>query len=503
MLYELYEKICSGQNVRANLIELKMQLKSEKNRAEFQKICSANYDFLMKLLVHEDPKVRKNAATVLGLLQAEDAVDVLMDAYLEEEKLFIRADYISALANLPCDQYLDEFRKRLAELTAYHAPGNEKKHVEAEIHALQDLLIRREGIKKHTFTGWQIPNEVILTTLPAFRDILAEAVISRKKILKSGVKTIVNDLHDLLDIRCWNEMLFPVRGAKMPPNGDEIAKSLMAFNLISFLKENHGAEAETPFYFRMQITGPMPMQEKTSLIKKAAASIERESAQKLINRVSGYEFEIRLIPDSTGMLAPYLKLYTIPDTRFRYRKEHIAASMKPYLAAGILSLAKPWMRDYAQVLDPFCGVGTLLIERRFAAPVRNSYGIDTFGEAIDKARINAGIAGLQINYINRNYFDFVHDYLFDEIITDMPTGIRDKKELDTLYRRFFEKTEEILNDHGRLFIFSRELGLVKKHLRLHPDFTLLKEYCISEKSGAWFFILEWSKEVFRQKMSAK
>ena len=80
------------------------------------------------------------------------------------------------------------------------------------------------------------------------------------------------------------------------------------------------------------------------------------------------------------------------------------------------------------------------MERRFAVPARNAYGIDTFGEAIEKARVNSKIAGMQTNYINRDYFDFVHDYKFDEIVTDLPAGKLSKPELDDLYRRFFEKS---------------------------------------------------------------
>ena len=81
-------------------------------------------------------------------------------------------------------------------------------------------------------------------------------------------------------------------------------------------------------------------------------------------------------------------------------------------------------------------------------PARNAYGIDSFGEAVEKARVNSKIAGMQINYINRDYFDFVHDYKFDEIVTDLPAGNLTKPELDVLYRRFFEKSDEVLTEDG-------------------------------------------------------
>ena len=163
--------------------------------------------------------------------------------------------------------------------------------------------------------------------------------------------------------------------------------------------------------------------------------------------------------------------------------------MKPSLAAGLLALAKPYLKEYAQVLDPFCGAGTLLIERRFLTPVRNLYGIDVFGEAVANARANTKAVGFQANYINRDYFDFTHAYLFDEIITDMPAG-NGKAETDLLYRRFFEKSAELLAEHGRIVMYSGEMGLVKKYLRLQNRFRLLQEFCIQEKRGMYLFILE-------------
>ena len=42
----------------------------------------------------------------------------------------------------------------------------------------------------------------------------------------------------------------------------------------------------------------------------------------------------------------------------------------------------------------------------------------------------------------------------------------------------------------RMIFFSREMGLVKKQLRLHPQFRLAQEFCIQEKNGSYLFIIE-------------
>ncbi len=489
MLNELYDKICSREDLRASLIELKMQLKTEENRRQFHGICRGNYDSIMKCLAEEDPKVRKNAAAILGLLEAPEAVDVLMDAYLEEDKLFVRPEYVKAMAGLDCKEYLDDFRQRLEALSSYEAPENERKHVREEMQALQELLLQKGDWKKHIFSGYDCRNEVILTTLPAFRDLLADSVSSRKKLLKSGVCAETGDMRGLLHNRLWQEMLFVIHGkGELAEDPEMLAPWLEDSDLTQILEKNHSGDG--PWYFRLGIPGKKEEKADSDFVKAAARAVESVPGQRLVNSPSHYEIEIRLIRKKDGGLLPLLKLFTLPDRRFAYRRYTVAAGMKPALAAGLMALAKPYLKEYAQVLDPFCGAGTLLMERRFLMPVRNLYGLDIFGEAVEKARANAEIAGFQANYINRDYFDFTHDYLFDEIITDMPAGAGKKEETDLLYRRFFEKSAELLTDSGRIVMYSGEMGLVKKYLRLQGRFRLLKEFCILEKRGMYLFILE-------------
>ena len=81
----------------------------------------------------------------------------------------------------------------------------------------------------------------------------------------------------------------------------------------------------------------------------------------------------------------------------------------------------------------------MLIERDIRVPAREKYGIDIFGEAIRGARENASYAGEKINFINRDYFDFTHAYLFDEIITNMPVrGRKSKEETDAFTADFLK-----------------------------------------------------------------
>jgi len=68
-------------------------------------------------------------------------------------------------------------------------------------------------------------------------------------------------------------------------------------------------------------------------------------------------------PIGRGSCFPVLSFHTLPDKRFVYRKNAIAASIHPSAAALMMELASPYLKEDAQIMDPFCGVGTMLIER--------------------------------------------------------------------------------------------------------------------------------------------
>ncbi len=490
MIGELYRNIREKQELRSYVIALKQLLKEEKERETLRKLTGNSFDVIMKCLVEEDPKVRKNAVAILGIMGVEEAVDVIYDAYEAEETLFVRAEYVSALMHLDCRAYLPALKERLEELRAMDAAREESKHLREERGRLEALLLEKEGARIHRFLGYSREQDVLLTTLPAFVEALAEEIPFRKKRLKSGVRTLSTDLHLLLGCRLWQEMLFVVHGESILPQAEEedIARWLAASDLLEQLRENHSGEE--PFRFRIGIAGALPKEENRRLTKATADAVASVFGGALHNSTSHYELELRLVIHREGKTQAFLKLLTIPDRRFIYRKHHVDTGMKPTLAAGIMALAKPYLKEYAQVLDPFCGVGTLLLERRFVTPVRSAYGIDTFGEAIQKARANAALTGHPVNYINRDFLDFTHEYLFDEVVTEPPVSFVGREEADRFYGQFFAKSAQLLTQRGRIFLCSREMGLVKKQLRLGGEFRLLKEICIQEKSGLFLFILE-------------
>ena len=283
-------------------------------------------------------------------------------------------------------------------------------------------------------------------------------------------------------------MLFPLGGGKLIDSEPKTAASEVCASLITLCEKYH--KEEMPFYFRIECKEPMTLEQKSNFTKRMGAELERLSNGKLINSTSDYEVELRLIANREGRFFPCVKFYTLKDHRFRYRKNSISASIHPSQAALMMELAAPYLKEGAQVMDPFCGVGTMLIERDIRVPAGDMYGTDTFGEAIEKARENASLAGEEIHYIHRDFFDFHHDYLFDEIVTNMPVrGKMTKEELDRLYARFFDKATEILKKNAVIVMYTQETGFVKKQLRLHREYMLLQEYCMQEKTGFSLLII--------------
>ncbi|MBP3676848.1 MAG: methyltransferase, partial [Agathobacter sp.] len=284
-------------------------------------------------------------------------------------------------------------------------------------------------------------------------------------------------------------MVFPLDIKEyLSDNPVEAAKAICESNIFELLNRLHKEEGE--YYFRIECKSAMDLEKRSVFTRKLATELENLSKGQLVNSTSDYEVELRLIANKEGKFFPCLRLLTIKNNRFDYRKNAIAASIHPSTAALIMELAKDYLKEDAQIMDPFCGVGTMLIERNKKVPAREMYGTDIFGEAIAYARENTEAAGVRINYIHRDFMDFKHDYLFNEIVTNMPLrGAKTKQEMDAFYSAFFEKVPQHLTKDAVVIMYTNEIGFVKKQLRLHKEFSLLQETCMQPKTDFYLLIL--------------
>ncbi len=492
MIRDIYDCILNGQDVRKNLIELRKELKEESNKNAFTYFLAGDYSHFYKLLKSEDAKVRKNAALIMGELAVPEFMTKLYEAYVKEDKLFVKSDYLTAIRHYDYHSLIQKFKERLSILTNNVFEETSLKHIREEIRILTEMLIESEKPAMHRFTGYKEESDIILLTNRDHSKVTLDQVHnSRAKTFGAGIIIRTKDLGEIIPIRTYSELLFRLNEVSSIEDSSTLgAEAIYKGRLLDFLSARH--EGDPPYYFRIEIKSKMPLDKKSMFAKKMAAELERLSERKLINSTSNYEFELRLIENREGRFNVLIKLYTLKDQRFKYRKNTIAASINPVNAALTAMLSKSYLKEGADVLDPFCGVGTMLIERNKIVPAKMMYGVDIFGEAIEKARENAEADQKEIYFINRDFFDFTHEYLFDEIFTNMPTagGRKTEEEIEMLYMRFFNRALELLKDEAVIVLYTRNNALVKKGIRNKKEYSIIEEYELSKKEQTYVVILQ-------------
>ena len=486
---QLLEDFFAGNNIRASLSGLRALIKDDGQLKQLRGKLEGRMDEVVKCLDSDDAKTRKNAVLLLGDLQYEDAKEQIYDAYLKEQTLFVKESYLTALSKMDVGTIVYDLRDRLDELTAQEVTGENQKHVAQEIRAIRKILIKYEGITNHTFAAYKKNTQVVLTCNRNHRELVKKLVGGDAKIHPLGVEVTSENLEELLKVRCFRELLFPLATKGFfPAEPAKAADAILEAGIVKLLESLHREKA--PFYYRIECKSPMELDKRSDFVRKIADILDKKSNGKLINSTGDYEVEIRLVANKEGSFWAGLRLSTIKDSRFNYRKNVISASIHPSTAALIMELAKPYLMEHAQILDPFCGVGTMLIERNYAVNARQMYGIDIYGDAIIKARENTDITGMRVNYIHRDFFDFKHDYKFDEIVTNMPVrGKKTKEEMAKLYQDFFVKADSLLTDKGIIVMYTNEIGYVKKNLRINNKYKLLQETLILSKGDYYSLII--------------
>lgn len=495
MIRTYWEQILGNQEVRQNLSRLRQELKNDGNRMRMLDMIAGTEDRLADLLNAEDAKTRRNAALLMGDLGKQEFLLPVYQAYEKEQQRFVRSSYLTAMRNFDCSDYLDKLKARLEVLSAEKSETETEKHMREEMRELTSLIVGIEGISRHSFNGWDESYDIILLTNRNFAEVTKTELEELEpgastRIFGAGVRAKVGNLCWVRDLRTYQELLFVIRGmASCRMDAAVAADTIVASDLLNFLNRSHGGKE--PYYFRVEFKSKRPLDEKSMFVKKLSGQIEKLSGRKLINSTTNYEVELRLIENKEGNCNMLVKLFTLRDERFSYRREVISMSIRPVNAALTVALAKEYMKKDAQVLDPFCGVGTMLIERHKAVPANTSYGLDILEEAVDKAKINTEAAHQVIHYINRDFFRFTHEHLFDEVITDMPfkMGRTTEEEIRELYERFFRSIKQHLKEDATLILYSHNRGLIRQ-MAGGNGFSVVKECEISKKEGTYVYVLK-------------
>ena len=478
---DLITNILNDTNLRESLIALK----SEKNL----NLIKGNKDLknkLITLLKYEDPKVRKNAALLMG--NYDDCIPYLLDAYKSDSTEYVKDAYLKSISLHDCRNYIDELRNIQTQCMENNEVSS--KHIQSQLKILNPLLLKYSTRKKKVVLLKHPYVDVILTTLPYYQFVTFEHVIPLKyKPVSQGVLVRTSSVYDLQKIRVYKDMLFPIGVSLIPQNIKDIEEALKKSSLLDVLSRLYNDDS--PFYYKV-VDG---LREKNSdLTKNVSIKIFEIFQGKLLNSNENYDIEIILKEVKQGSVNIYLKLTHFDNSRFQYRKHAIANTMHPYVAATLVQLASPYMIEDAKVLDPFAGVGTLLIEKNVVKPSHFSMGIDVYGQGIEMAKKNAKIANQNIHFVHKDTLRFTNTEPFDEIITDMPTfaQMKDQDKLADLYDRFFARIHRLVKPGGYVFLYTSEIALVRKNLRLQQGYLNLEEhYDIPRgKNMFYFFIIK-------------
>ena len=156
----------------------------------------------------------------------------------------------------------------------------------------------------------------------------------------------------------------------------------------------------------------------------------------------------------------------LSDEHMRHRDYKIAhrpGSLRPSVAASMAWLSEP--RDDDIVLDPFCGTGTVLIERAQLGRYKNLIGSDRDSSAIRAARENIGPRYKPIE-LHQDWDAGslpLTDGSVTKIVSNLPWGIKHGSHAANrrLYGDWIAEMNRVLAAKGRMVLLTSEWRLMR------------------------------------------
>ncbi len=402
---------------------------------------------LLSALDAADPKVRKNAARLIGALQHAPDAAALTAALEREETLFVIPSLILALGHVGGDA-----GKRT--LMAYEPPvpadETQVKHCGEIAEALKKARAAMQAGAPLPAFALSAPHDALLVAPDGFSDMLcrelAELQIPHTPA-PTGAMVHTQALQPLFRARCFTELLLPV-ALDLPFAAEAVATAAGPLLNVPYRIELIGYAGNRAAWIRA--------------LADACGGGDNPSA---------YAAELRVV--CRGALCDVFVKPMLPDTRFDYRKRALAASVKPATAACIVKLAQTLCAERPSVLDPFCGSGTLLFEAEKRLSPRALLGVDIASDAIAAARGNADAAHMRAKFIQKDILRFTAREPFDLIVSNMPFGNRvgTHENNETLYRGFARMLPTLLTDNGCAVLYTMEYRLLNATLKNAPHIS--------------------------------
>ncbi|MGH4139787.1 HEAT repeat domain-containing protein [Clostridium sp.] len=483
----LWSRIITDEDPRAILSVMRDILKKEKPKGMFKRTIGNSKEKLSALLTHSDPKVRKNVCGVIGELGDPAYLEALYNAYNSEDKLFVRYSYVLAIGNCGTAIDADKLRKMFEDVVANEKACSDNdslvttnKHINEEKLALTRAIDKLSPPVHHEFKGFDETVPMILTVMnyqyqQTLKELEENSINGR--LIDEGILIYENDLDKIYKCRTFYELLFPIDKCEdLQFDYKVIAAEIINANVVGFLNQCHNNESNLPFGYRVEFKTMDASRERSEFVKNLSMELDSLSSGNLKNSPSSYEVEIRIL-EKNDLCSAFIKLYSYVDNRFDYRKNEIATSINPITAAIVMKSIEKWLKTSANVIDPFCGTGTMLIERAKLEAVQSLTGIDIYRRAISAAEVNSKLANLDIDLIDEDIFEFYTSHPFNELITNMPFDNKSTthNKYADLYRDFVNKIPSLVIKGGMAFVYTIEKQLFREVLIDNEDLELLQE----------------------------
>ncbi|HEY8805883.1 MAG TPA: methyltransferase, partial [Clostridium sp.] len=483
----LWSKIITEDDPRTLLSVMRDILKKEKPKGMFKRTIGNSREKLSALLTNSDPKVRKNVCGVIGELGDPAYLEALYSAYNSEEKLFVRYSYVLAIGNCGSATDAERLKNMFDEVVKNEKASKDNdslittnKHINEEKLALTRAIDKLSPMLRHEFKGFETPVSMLLTVMNYQYQLTIKELDEKSidgRLTDDGILIFEKDVDKVYTCRTFYELLYPLADCTdLEFEYKVIAAEIMNANIVDFLNQCHYSDINSPFGYRVEFKTMDSNRERSDFVKNLSRELDEISCGDLKNSPSSYEVEIRIV-EKNNLCNVFVKLYSYKDNRFDYRKNDLATSINPVTAAIVIKSIQKWLEPSANVIDPFCGAGTMLIERAKLEQFQSLTGVDIFRTAITASTINSKLANVSIELIADDILDYTPYDLYDEIITNMPFDNKSSthNKYANLYKEFVDKIPSLVKPGGMAFIYTIEKQLFREVLLGNEQLELLQE----------------------------
>ena len=231
---------------------------------------------LVKAISLSSPKLTKNTARIMGSLKDPVYTPLLISALSKETQQFVRPYIVQAIGAIGETNSIAVLREVYDKIDK----NTTEKHKLDEIDALKHALLKNEIVAPIPFLGLQSQREIVLRTMPGY------AFDLKQQLNKLGYDSKTSNQNDqdvvvttdkaesLYDIRTFSDLYFIV-ARKIPLTGKAISVALDKFDIVSFLKETHGADL-SKMYYRIEIPGTsITQKQRGDYIKEITSHINK------------------------------------------------------------------------------------------------------------------------------------------------------------------------------------------------------------------------------------